>query len=91
MTALAGSVGYWGPMLLDRLPHSYEDAASGMGKAVWTNKRVLIVLALLILAIRSESLKYRLWAIPLCALLSTAVLQHKLNYESSEALTETFE
>lgn len=81
MVALAGAVGMWGAALLDRFPHSYDSAAAGKGKQPYTNKRVLIVLAALVYAIQSDSLKTRLWAIPLLALLNLAVQQHRATYQ----------
>jgi len=91
MVALAGAVGLWGLAVLDRLPHGFDTEALGKGKEWWKNKRVLIILALLVYCIQHETLKYRLWAIPLTALLGTAVQQHKATYdEEALVLTETF-
>jgi len=92
MVALAGAVGFWGLAVLDRLPHGFDSLKIGQGQSWWKNKRVLIILALLVWLIQHNNLKYRLWAIPLTALLSTAVQQHKATYEGATlVLDEQFE
>lgn len=84
MVALAGAVGFWGLQVLDRLPRGFDSQAAGKGQSWWKNKRVLIILAVLVWLIQHNNLKYRLWAIPVTALLSTAVQQHKATYQGED-------
>lgn len=97
MQLAAAAVGVWGPELLARLPYGFETVEAskdkeGRLKSWWKNKRVLIVLALLVYCVQSEKLSTRLWAIPLAALFGLAVQQHRITYGEDEkdtlALTE---
>lgn len=98
MQYLAMSVALWGPMVLEKLPHGFDSVEAGSkdGKllAWWKNKRVLIVLALMVYCIQSDNVKTRLWSIPLAALLPLSVAQHRATYgveeQDTQALVEVF-
>lgn len=85
--ALAVSLGGLGIAVLNKLPHGYDTLEEGLGKKPTSNKRVLIVAALLLYCILSKSIKVRLWSIPLSALLTLAVLQHRATYLQDEPAT----
>lgn len=92
MTYLASSVGLWGPAVLDRLPHAFDTRAAGQGQQWWKNKRVLIIIAVLFYLLQRKELKWRIWTIPLAALLGQAVIQHKMMYMGEEqVLVESYE
>lgn len=91
---LAATAGLWGAAVLERLPHGFETAAQGKGKKPWANKRVLLLLVLTLWLLMSDTLKYRMWAIPAAALLTLAVTQHNATYGSAEeqsALLEVYD
>lgn len=82
MGGLAAAVAVFGLTALAKLPHGFDSLAAGQGKKPLDNRRVQIVLALLIYClIVSNNIRVRLWAIPLVALLALAVSQHKATYE----------
>lgn len=87
MQLLAGAVAFWGPQLLDKLPHSFDSLKAGQGKGILKNKRVLIVLAGVVYAMTSKKLSTRLWSLPLLALLALAVSQHKVTYGGAKEAT----
>lgn len=90
---MAATAALWGPEVLARLPHGFESVAAGKAKRPWANKRVLLLLALALWLLMSDKLKYRMWAIPVCALLTLAVQQHNMTYGDAKmqaALVEAF-
>ena len=94
MQIAAGAVSLWGPEILDRLPNGFDSVMAGQNKQWWKNKRVLIIIALLAWTIQHDKLKWRLWSIPLTALLTLAITQHKVTYggpEEADLLVETYE
>lgn len=86
--ALAVSIGGLGVAVLNRMPHGFESLEEGLGKKPTSNKRVLIVAALLLWCILHKSIKIRLWSIPLTALLTVAVIQHRATYLLEEPSTQ---
>lgn len=81
MQFAAVAVSFGGLMLLNKLPHGFSTKAAGMGKKPLDNKRVQLVLAVVVYClIIANNIKVRLWAIPALALLSLAIAQHKATY-----------
>lgn len=88
MQGLAAAVALGGGVvLLAKMPHAYETLKEGQGKKPLTNKRVQILLILLLVLITRPSLKWRLWSIPVMALLTVAVQQHRVTYQEENPLT----
>lgn len=87
MQGLAAAVGLTtiGATILSKLPHGFDSLEEGMGKKPMSNKRVLLIAAALVWCIMSKNIKRRLWSIPLAALLTVAVAQHKATYQAEEA------
>lgn len=96
MQGLAGAIALGGGvLLLAKMPHGYATLKDGQGKKPLTNKRVQVLLVLLVVLITRQQLKWRLWSIPVMALLVVAVQQHRLTYQEdapmTTELTETYE
>lgn len=93
MQYLAAAVAIWGPQLLDRLPHGFDNLKTGQGQKWWKNKRVIIVFVALVYCIQSDKLSTRLWSVPLVALFTLSVTQHKLTYggeAEAESIVEEY-
>jgi hypothetical protein len=80
MNILASTVALWGPEVLARMPNSFDSYELGKGKPFYKNRRVLIIVVLIILCSMSDALKYKLLVIPLSALLTMEILQHNMTY-----------
>lgn len=83
MTMLAAGVSVFGAAILAKLPHGYNTLAEGQGKPPSTNRRVQVIAAVLLYClVINKNLAVRVWAIPLAALLTLAVTQHNITYNS---------
>lgn len=96
MQAVAGGIALGaGVVLLAKMPNGFKTLAEGQGKKPLANRRVQVLLVLLLVLITRQQLKWRLWSIPVMALLTVAVQQHRLTYQESEPLaselTESYE
>lgn len=88
MQGLAAAVALGGGIIvLAKMPHAYESQKAGQGQKPLGNKRIQILLVLLLVLITRPSLRWRLWSIPVMALLTVAVQQHRITYQEEDVLT----